>query len=204
MKKQLKHVSALAEDLKLAAAREAENRLGACNMIAQRLFRRPENRRVRGDDGLTVETWYDRGGRCFVTQCLHDGFTEVYPNEISGDASEAAVAHLWALQALLDQHRKGIWLSTMGEDTGFSSAECERAWKRFGQDYHAAECFLQVCHFLKIGVDATLTNLGLMGQGTIPLVPGVHSHRMPPSIEKALWCCSSCGKSAMHCKCTKA
>lgn len=80
----------------MARAAEQQGDKQHRNKLANALFKAASRRKV-SRAGITVETWWDKRSKNWITDVTGRNA------DFSGNILDAAVAHLWALYAILDQ-----------------------------------------------------------------------------------------------------
>jgi hypothetical protein len=93
------------ETASVARQAERDGDVGFRNTLAAYLFRHPSARRV-SHAGLTVETWWLASDRSFVTQLKDTDDNQIGDADYSGNRTDAAVSHLWAIYKILDAAAK--------------------------------------------------------------------------------------------------
>lgn len=89
-----------------AVAYERMHQLLNRNRLAAELFASRVNRLVIDPvTGFSVETWWDRYSRNWVTQTKDAEGNQVGSADYSGEKLGAAIAHLWALSRLFNFSR---------------------------------------------------------------------------------------------------
>jgi len=86
-----------------ASAFERLHQLDRRNEVAAELFAQPVNRLVVDPvTGSSVETWWDRYSRNWVTQTKDAEGNQVGHADYTGERLGAAIAHVWALSRLFN------------------------------------------------------------------------------------------------------
>lgn len=80
---------------------EAQGDIERRNAIALQLFKNSKNRTIRAENGDSVETYFDRKTKNFVTITKDSEQNQIGDADYNGHINSAAVAHLWALYRFL-------------------------------------------------------------------------------------------------------
>lgn len=87
----------VAEAVRNANRFEKTSDINGRNLVARVLFSYAAYRTILGADGSTVETWFDRQSKNYVTQTKDAAGNEMVAANYTGHKHDAAVAHVWAL-----------------------------------------------------------------------------------------------------------
>ena len=111
------------------------------NRIAKRLFNRRDCRTVEAA-GRSVETWWDKQSRNFITETKDAEGNPIGDATLTGEKLGGAIAHLWALASLLQHAEREAWLDEGARETVYSRAMLQAALDSLAGNLEAAKAFV--------------------------------------------------------------